>query len=930
MGDSEQQLKYQRLLADIALELARLKDFDEQINAVLKAIGECAAVSRAYIFFDNTDGTTSNTHEWCAQGITPQLASLQNVDYSTFPSWKKLLAENGLIASCDISLLPEDLRVMLEPQDIRAIVAYPLAVQDAARGFIGFDQCGAARQWSDAELELLRTVSGIISAACERRFLSLRNSQQEGNFREFFNAVDDIVLIGDSEGNLLYANHAATRRLGYSLAQLQHMNVLELHPAESRGAARKLMTEVAAERHSRFPLSLQTADGTILNLETRTWFGHWNGRPCLFAISKDISREQAKLERFTKLFDSNPALMTLTSLPDRKMTRINDTFIAKLGYSREEVIGKSALEINLLPDEHQQQELVERLTRDRKISNMELNVRRKDGSLLYGLISGEVLEMQGERTLLSVLVDITPQIELQHELDRQRGRLANIIDGTRLGTWEWNVKTGGTTLNARWAEIVGYTLWELEPISVDTWRNLTHPSDLRKTDEALKRHFLGETEVYDNEFRMRHKNGRWVWVWARGSVVSRTESGEPLIMFGTHLDITSRKHLEQQLKTAKKQAERANRAKSDFLARMSHDLRTPLTAVTGLTELMRDTPLNAEQTAHVRNLGHAANNLLSVITDILDFSKIEAGRMTLEAVPFSLRELLTETHSLLSVKATQKKLRLLLDEDPALPEFVCGDPGKLRQILVNLVGNALKFTDKGYVRIKTETVSKPDSAIVTFTVEDTGIGIPAERQPLLFKAFSQTDPSMSRKYGGTGLGLSIVLRLVNLMGGTVRLESEEGKGSKFITEIPFVLPRKDMTPVSLKNEHESSRALNLLVVDDSPDIVALAVAFLSKGGHIISTASDGTEAVALCRDNRYDAVFMDLQMPRMDGYEAVKAIRLNEQAAGLPRTPVFAFTAFALADMKENVSSREFDGYITKPFSRAQLLEVLAALPERN
>lgn len=542
-----------KLISDIALKLVSSENFDSKINGVLSIAGDYLQVSRVYIFIDNKDeNTTTNTHEWCNNGITPQKEFLKDFPYSSIPSWRKILLRDGRIFSENIKDLPDDLIAALEPQGIKSITAFPVFIDKEVKGFIGFDECLRIRRWSPDELELLRLISGLVSNSFERNMAEEKLKNSEKNFRNFFETIDDLFIIGDIEGNILYTNSAVTRKLGYTVDELSTMNILNLHPADKRGEAEEIVNAMFRGETGSCPLSVQNKNGRIFPVETRVWLGRWDGKDCIFGISKDLSKEQEALQKFTKFFENNPAIMTISNVADRKITDVNSSFINKLGYRRDEVIGKSTAELGLFVEKAQQDEVRDKLNKTGQVRDMELLLRGKGGNIISGLYSGEIIENFGEKSYLSVIVDITEQVLLRKRVEEQRRRLENIIEGTHIGTWEWNIKTGETVFNERWGEIAGYNLSELEPVSINTWLALVHPEDLKMAQVKLKKHFSGEDEFYEFESRMKHKSGSWVWVLDRGKVIERDSKGEPVKMFGTHTDITYQKLMDEVLKEREK------------------------------------------------------------------------------------------------------------------------------------------------------------------------------------------------------------------------------------------------------------------------------------------------------------------------------------------------------------------------------------------
>ncbi len=653
----------------------------------------------------------------------------------------------------------------------------------------------------------------------------------------------------------------------------------------------------------------------------------------LIAIIQDISRrkrlEEALREsekRFRTFVDHATDAFLL--LDDRHVVLdVNRQACRSLGYTRDELVGTTPPDFDPDVTPADIEEINRKLNAGETVA-FESRHRRKDGTVFPVEVRSQAFWEDGRRLTVAMARDITEHKRAEEALRESERRFRILAEA--LPHMVWTAGPDGATdyYNARTTEYTGLTSAQLQGWG---WRSSIHPDDLPRCLEVWTRS-IATGEPYEIEFRVRRADGAIGWHLAR-ALSLRDESGRITKWFGSCIDIDDQKRAQEALREAKEAAEAANRAKDEFLANVSHEIRTPMNAILGMTELVLDTPLTDDQRQCLKAVKSAADNLLGNINDLLDFSKIEAGKLELEPADFSVRATVGDTLRALAVRAHRKGLELIYDVQAEVPDALVGDAGRLRQVLLNLVANAIKFTDAGEVVVRVEVAgaAAPEGEVgLRFTVRDTGMGIPRDQHERIFRAFEQEDSSTTRKYGGTGLGLTIAARLVALMRGQITVESEPGRGSTFAFTAQLGLqphpPEPDAVgpPVLL-------RELPVLVVDDNATNRHILEEWLRGWQMEPAAVGDGLAALdalwdAVSVGRPYALVLLDARMPDTDGLALAAKIR---KRPALFATRIILLTSGERPGDWDRIREQRIDAHLLKPVQQDELLETIYRVMSR-
>ena len=746
--------------------------------------------------------------------------------------------------------------------------------------------------------------------------------QTRQNYETFFNTIDDFLFVLDEQGKIIHTNTTVNNRLGFSEKDLFDQSVLMVHPPERREEAGRIVGEMLAGTADYCPVPLITKQGQYIPVETRVKTGFWDGKPVIFGVSKDISKIKLSEEKFSKAFQSNSSLMAISGI-DGKFLEVNTSFLNILGYSREEVIGKTTMELGLFQDPGVRKTLIEQLEHNFPVKEIELEIVKKDGSFRTGLFSSETIYIGADLCLLTVMVDITERKLAEKEIARQAGLITSLLDsipdiifykdlnGVYLGCNPPFVKVTGLTKD----EIVGKTDFDFfDKETADLFR--LH--DLKMLDEKQPRH---------NEEWITYPDGRKILIDTLKTPYRRTD-GSLIGILGISRDITERKQAEQELLKAKEDAEKANKAKSEFLSRMSHELRTPMNSILGFAQLMKMGELSAAHKKGVNHILKSGTHLLNLINEVLDISRIEAGRMTLSLEPVQLESVIAEMIDFVQQNAARKSLNIELEQSPGNVLSVKADRQRLKQVMLNLINNAVKYNRQGgkvIVRTEIQDLSGQGMPAIRISVSDNGPGIKPEDQEKLFLPFERIGAEKS-EIEGTGLGLMVVKKLMDAMGGLVGLESIPGEGSTFWIELPQAESQK---AANARNRDALSietlltgKAGTILYIEDNVANAELVEEILSDHRPAINiiTAGSGKSGLQIATDLKPDLILLDLDLPDLHGSEVLEMLQADQATKVIP---VVIISADAMPLQVEKLMMSGAKDYLTKPLDVLGFLQMV-------
>ncbi|MCE5182624.1 MAG: PAS domain S-box protein [Betaproteobacteria bacterium] len=791
-------------------------------------------------------------------------------------------------------------------------------LNNAKKGY--FDEIGEV---ADAVGDMTRSISER-EQALEQSISSLQES--EARFRLLFNSGSDAIFVLEIQpdgglGHFIEVNDVACQRLSYTHEELMQMTPGDVDAPDFPSDLDQIIQQLQKNHHAIFEQCHVTRNGKRIPVEVSAHLFTLEGKNTILAVARDITeRKQAEAE-FKTILQTTADGFWIASTQDARLLDVNQAYCAMSGYSRQELLQMRISDLDAnedLDDVHLHMRAVIEGGGDR----FESQHRHKDGHLIDVEISAKYMEVRGGVIVVFVR-DITEKIRAEAQLNDLLDFNQKIISESPLGIEVFRASGPCVSVNQAAANILGVIK---DRLLQENFRQLPYWETSGLLDTALQA--LQENTSRTREVHTFTSSGKEVWL--DYDFTPFISGGEPHLLVLVH-DVSEFRRAEGALVEAKGAAEKASRFKSEFLANMSHEIRTPMNAIIGLSDLALGLDLPPKLRDYCRKIHISSKALLSIINDILDYSKVEAGRLELDSVEFSLEEVLENVVNLFNIRAEEKGLELVFDVARNVPQILLGDPLRLGQVMNNLVGNAVKFTDAGMVHVKVELVTeKYGSATLRFAVQDTGIGMTPEQAGHLFEAFTQADGSISRRFGGTGLGLAISKRLVDLMGGEIKVESEFGKGSIFSFTLRFPIPgekRIGRSPAEL-------RGMRVLVVDDLEISRQLLCELLEAWGFRVSAASSGPEALQLLEENlstdfAFELVLLDWKMPGMDGVEVARKMQDNLRAKGAPSMPLIIMaTAFSKDQLLLEVRRQHvhLDDILTKPVTASGMFDTIIRL----
>jgi PAS domain S-box-containing protein len=936
----------QQMLMEIASDFIKISPdkINETKFQTLKKLGQFVTADRAYIFeYDFKNQTCSNTFEWCNEGVEPQLENLQNISLDLMKEWVDSNLRGEIMSIPKVEELPKcELKQILSQQEIKSLLVLPILGKSECLGFVGFDSVKSHYNYSNKEKDLLFFFAQMIANVDERSKIELDLKYNNELQKTLLSNIQSGIVFEDANNTILFANRLFCNMFSISDAP---ENLFGINCEECLEVSKDLFVEpdkfserVAEIIHKKVLVTgeiLEMKNGTFLErhyiplIINNEYKGHlWKYNDITQRVKSQNLLEQSE-ERNRLIMES--ALNAIISIDSRGNINFwNKQAEQIFGWKKEEVLGKK-LQDNIIPKQHKEGHSVG-LKRymesgEGPVLNklLELPALKKDGSEVLVEIAIIPIKQDDEMFFCSFIQDISERKKAENQLKFQEKKYRNIIANMNLGLIEVDSNELIQFANQSFCNISGYDLNEL--IGKNPAHLFLDESDKKILESKHKLRAQGVSDIY--QVPIKNKDGENKW-WAISGAPNFDENGNLIGTIGIHLDITEQKKLEIELEKEKEKALEASKAKEIFLATMSHEIRTPLNAIIGFLRELNKHALSQEQKTYIENSSIASSHLLSIINNVLDISKIESGEMELESVTFDLKHTIDKVVRILGVKAKEKGITLNSKFNSEISNLLIGDPFRIEQILYNLIGNSLKFTNEGSVDVECDLITDfNEEQEILISILDTGIGIEESYLDSIFTKFSQEEKNTTRKFGGTGLGMTITKELVDLMNGSIVVESKKNIGTK----ISIILKlNKGIMNDNINNKQEDNLSnlslenKKVLLVEDNEFNRIVAQNSLKYFKCIVVEAINGLDALEKIKQHDFDVILMDVQMPIMDGIEATTIIREDLKI----NTPIIALTANAFKTEIEKFKSVGINDYLTKPFDENVLYKAIVKAISQN
>ncbi len=907
------------LLSRFAAELIQVPgdNADGVLEKALREMGELVRADRVYIFhYDFAAGITRNTHEWCAPGIEPQIDRLQACPLADIPAWVQTHRRGESLIVEDVGALPPGpLRDILQPQGIQSLISLPLMGSQGCYGFVGFDAVRARRDYGPEALEILGLFAKILAGHEERLRAERQLAESEANFHAFFDQSQDFLFVLDQQGNIIHCNRYVTQRLGFSMEELLGVSVLQVHPAERRDEAARIVAAMLEGKADHCPIPLQTRSGRLVPVETRVVAGQWNGAPALFGVSRDMSRIAASEEKFSKAFHLSPVAMAISDMEEGIFLEVNAAFSRITGYPPEEAVGSTSKALGLLSDPGQRERIVAELQRQEQVTGVEVNLRHKSGERVCGLFHAALLELQNRRVMITQMMDITARQQAERAVIEGHQQFQAVLSGTSDGFWLVDTTGRLIEVNEAYCRYSGYAREEMIGMPVSALDAVDDQARiLQRGDQVIAHGSL----VFES--RHRRKDGS---LWPVEIAISFMPAQEGRF-FVFIRNIEERKAAEQERLRMERELQQTRKmeALGQLTGGVAHEFNNMLAIMLGHAGLLRARlgsaadPRLAGYLNHIEQAGSRARDL---IRQMSVFSRPQENRPERIALKPAVQEAIT-----LARASLPSSIEIDYHSAAGLPD-VRLDLGELQQLLTNLMINARDAMD-GKGRIEVEVGLYRDEGVecrhchsrilgewVQIGVSDNGHGISREQLPRIFEPFYSTKAVGK----GTGLGLAVVLGIVDRGGGHILVDSEPGSGSRFRLLFPAFTRKADaLLEADEPIPQDGPLTGRVLVVDDEPAIVEMLWEILRQRGLEVQVSSDSRQALSLllAQGAQFDLLISDQTMPGLLGTELVRQAK-----ARLPGLKVLLCTGHSDRVDSRNAGALGIDRYLLKPVDPAVL-----------